>query len=247
MSEQLKKSMDWMKKGYFDDLIHFNPSENYFSQVWDLVLKEKVIFTKLLDVGCGTGIFTQYIQSKLPDLEIYGVDGSPHAIELASTTKIFKELELIVDFNTDSLPWNNSSFDFVVCKDLLEHLIAPQRLIKEINRVLRSNSYLLVHVPNHFSLYGRIRFLISNKIDTFDFFPNSKLWEFPHIRFYTLESLIELMNIEGFSYVKNISHLFTSFPAERYLPFGNKLTTKLAKAYPNQFAAAFTILFKKNH
>ena len=66
----------------------------------------------------------------------------------------------------------------------------------------------MLHVPNHFPIIGRLRFLFSNNIDTFDYFPNAENWDFPHIRFFNKTGLVSLSNLCGFEVLKDLSWHF---------------------------------------
>lgn len=58
--------------------------------------------------------------------------------------------DALCDFNLEhpELPFENSSFDLVVCTEVLEHLLWPQGILSEIRRVLAPTGQLLVSVPN---------------------------------------------------------------------------------------------------
>jgi predicted SAM-dependent methyltransferase len=49
--------------------------------------------------------------------------------------------------SADSIPFENSSFDSVVCTQVFEHLSEPFTAAKEIGRVLKSGGYFLMTVP----------------------------------------------------------------------------------------------------
>mgnify|MGYP003967951177 FL=1 len=98
----------------------------------------------------------------------------------------------------------------------------------------------MIHVPNHFPIKGRLKLLFNNDIDPLGFFPDSKRWNFPHIRFFTRESLIELMSIEGFKVEKELSHHFVTWSKLfKYLP--EDTINKNA----DLLSSGITILFKK--
>lgn len=48
-----------------------------------------------------------------------------------------------------SLPFDDSSFDFVYCSHVLEHSIAPMIALKEIHRVLKTGGEALFWMPYH--------------------------------------------------------------------------------------------------
>src|SRR6516162_4284694 len=48
-----------------------------------------------------------------------------------------------------SLPFSDHTFDLVVCKDILEHLLEPLLVLREAMRVLRDDGTMIISVPNH--------------------------------------------------------------------------------------------------
>lgn len=228
---------------FIDDIAQVNADSNYFSPVWETVIAKTGSFGSLLDIGCGTGVFAAEARKKA-GCKLYGVDGSEYALEKAKKVG-FESLARIDDFNINVLPFPAQQFDFCLCKDLLEHLLRPNFILKEAHRVLKSKGFLLVHVPNHFSLHGRIKFLFNNNIDTYHYFPGAKRWDFPHIRFFTYESMAELLSTEGFQIVQNLSHHFSAIPYGRYLLPSSSVRRKLVNRFPSQLAEGFTCLAQK--
>ena len=200
---------------YIDDISKISDQVNYFSPIWEDVLGRIDNFKNMLDIGCGNGVFSSEARRRT-GCALHGVDGSNYALQQAKS-RGFESLSLVSDFNVDPLPFEPEQFDFCLCKDLLEHLLRPEFVLREIHRVLRPGGNLLVHVPNHFPLEGRIRFLFHNNIDTYNYFPESKRWDFPHIRFFTHESFTELLELNGFRIVLNLNGHFPAIPYGRFL------------------------------
>ena len=48
------------------------------------------------------------------------------------------------------LPFKDSTFDFIVCSEVLEHIIDYQSALSEINRILKPQGKLAVSVPKFF-------------------------------------------------------------------------------------------------
>jgi len=46
-----------------------------------------------------------------------------------------------------AIPFKNSSFDFVLCTEVMEHISEPEHLLKEVYRILKKNGKLLITVP----------------------------------------------------------------------------------------------------
>lgn len=226
----------------FDDITD-NKESNYFSPVWKQVL-QTVQIQNLLDLGCGTGVFSSSLKSKIAG-KLIGIDASAFALDKAKENGL-DEIYRVEDFCSQKLPLEDKSVDFILCKDVFEHLLDPLYLLSEIGRVLTSEGYLLAHVPNHFPLKKRLKFLFTNNLDTFCFFPNSKAWNYPHIRFYTYENFLEFLAQENFRIVENYSGLWPILPMYRlwrHLP--QSLIKNLVLKSPTQFTQGFTVLVKK--
>lgn len=220
------------------DDISVDPDNNYMTPIWNTICSQHS-FRNVLDVGCGNGLFTISLKKKYGCL-LNGIDGSDYAVESAKRLG-FDDVQLINDFCRDTIPYNNSQFDFVFCKDVFEHLLDPVFLTNEIHRVLRLKGLLLLHIPNHFTLVGRIRFLFRNNIDTYNYFPTATRWNFPHIRFFTYESIIRLLERCHFQVIRNYSDYFVSFPFQN-LPLMGKVGKLFAKWNPDQFSEGYTVL-----
>jgi SAM-dependent methyltransferase len=92
----------------------------------------------LLDVGCGEMPY----RSCLPaDLAYTGID-VPQASAFA-----MRGSDAIVPFDGVSIPFANSSFDTVLCTEVLEHAAEPEALIAEMQRVLKPGGTLIATVP----------------------------------------------------------------------------------------------------
>jgi SAM-dependent methyltransferase len=89
----------------------------------------------LLDVGCGTK----------PYKEIFKV-ASYTGLDIDSKTN--REIGIADDFyDGERFPYQDSSFDSVLCNQVLEHVFNPDEFLTEINRVLKPEGQLLLTVP----------------------------------------------------------------------------------------------------
>jgi SAM-dependent methyltransferase len=104
---------------------------------------------RALDIGCGRGL----LLARLRD-QGWQVQGT----ELSDTAARYGREVLNLDIQTKSLQeagFPDASFDLVIIWHVLEHLYAPQEMLREIHRVLKPNGALLVAVPNFGSWEAR--------------------------------------------------------------------------------------------
>lgn len=229
---------------YFDDIDTISESNNYFLPVLkSLASTIDVSKSKILDVGCGTGLFLSPLV-KWGCKELYGVDGRSDYADRA-VERGYKEVQFIDDLCTSKLPYEDNTFDLVICKDVFEHLLDPIFALDEIRRVLKPAGKLLLHVPNHFPLYGRVKFLFTNNLDTFSYFPGASRWTFPHIRFYEHTDSSKVLIEHGFALISDLSFHFAVIPVLSRFNIFKSLCRSLVIKYPNQFGAGFTFLLEK--
>lgn len=105
----------------------------------------KNIDGRVMEIGCGTGIFLRSLKSYRTDLELSGCDISQKAIDLAKVNKQYN-----IDYRVAEaqvLPYDNNSFDIVVMMDVLEHLADVEAALREVKRVLKDRGMFHLLVP----------------------------------------------------------------------------------------------------
>lgn len=230
---------------YFEEIDEFSEVDNYFVPVLrDVARQIEFKNAHVLDVGCGTGLFLKPVIAAGCSY-CCGVDG-PNEFADRALGRGYKEVRFVADLSNSPIPYADAIFDLVVCKDVFEHLLNPIYTLSEIKRVLKADGLLLLHVPNHFPIMGRLKFLFANDIDTFSFFKEDSRWTFPHIRFYEHRDMLRVISKHGFSLVSDLGHHFPAIPLLSRFKNIQSLLKFLVIRYPNQFASGFTLLVKKN-
>lgn len=115
--------------------------ERFFSTM--IALARPLNAKKVLDAGCGEGFSLNKLMLNKIGKEIEGIEYSNEAIALGK--KLFPNVK-IKQGSIYELPYKNSSFDLVICTEVLEHLDDPTKALKEILRVSKKN--LIISVPN---------------------------------------------------------------------------------------------------
>lgn len=139
------------------ELLEKNYSQEYYTPwlenqrekriiMWRLRLKTLNGFSnkkgKLLDVGCGEGLFLKL--AKKDGWDVTGTEISPFAVTYGK-----EKLGLnILQGELMDIGFPDKTFDAVTMWHVLEHTINPIVVLKEIKRILRDDGVFLLAVPN---------------------------------------------------------------------------------------------------
>ena len=100
---------------------------------------------KILDIGCGAG----FISNELARLghDVVGLDLSESSLDIARQTSGNATPEYVCA-DAYHLPFEDESFDLIVCFDFLEHVEKPNIVVSEASRVLRKKGRFCFHTFN---------------------------------------------------------------------------------------------------
>jgi len=109
---------------------------------------------KIIDVSCGYGDILKDLH-EIGYTNLHGTNHSdypalPDEIELAPNTDLLK-----------GLPFEDRSFDVVICSEVIEHVCNHVAAIKELSRILKPGGYLFLSTPNMMRIRSRLSFLLS--------------------------------------------------------------------------------------
>lgn len=99
----------------------------------------------VLDAGCGTGYGT-VILADAGAAAVTGIDLSADAVAVASER--LGDRGSAVQGDLRELPFEDDSFDLIVCFETIEHVAEGPKVIGEFRRVLRPGGVLLISSPN---------------------------------------------------------------------------------------------------
>jgi ubiquinone/menaquinone biosynthesis C-methylase UbiE len=99
--------------------------------------------TKILDVGCADGGFSDMLLSMLKASSLIGIDLSVKEIHFGKNKGASSFLNYI-QADVTALPISSDMFDLIFAKDLLHHLSKPTRALCEFKRVLKRNASLII-------------------------------------------------------------------------------------------------------
>lgn len=118
---KLREAYDKGRKGYPSECVDYINS---------LIPKK----SKVLDLGCGTGIATRQLTES--SLDIIGVDSDLMMIEKAREYKFPKIKYLVAE--AENLPFDNNEFDMVTAFGAF-HWFRDKKSVMEIKRILKNN------------------------------------------------------------------------------------------------------------
>lgn len=106
-----------------------------------------------LDVGTGIGQFA-IVAAKKGALAL-GVDvsriGCKIGKELSNRSEVSKMASFVI-CDVENMPLKSEVFNLVTCFEVLEHLVNPEKCLREIARVLRGGGRLHLSTPHHFGV-----------------------------------------------------------------------------------------------
>ncbi len=107
----------------------------------------------ILEIGAGTGRDSVYLVNL--GAQVYALDYSYHALKLVRKACSDQERSLLaVAGNAFDLPLPASSVDLIFHQGFLEHFEQPEILLQEQRRVLKPGGYVIVDVPQKYTLYS---------------------------------------------------------------------------------------------
>ena len=100
---------------------------------------------RVLDAGSGTG-FGALMLAEAGAAHVVGIDNDAPAVEQASAG-CSHNIEFTVG-DVAAIPFGDASFDVVTCMEVIEHVEDPERVLDELQRVLKPDGLLLLSTPN---------------------------------------------------------------------------------------------------
>jgi len=110
----------------------------------------------ILDIGAGQMPYKKYCRHlKYVSQDFCKYDGEGDGKGIQTVTFNTDQIDIACDIT--NIPVESSSFDAILCTEVLEHVIEPNSAIKEMTRILKPGGVLIITVPGtsllHFSPY----------------------------------------------------------------------------------------------
>jgi 2-polyprenyl-3-methyl-5-hydroxy-6-metoxy-1,4-benzoquinol methylase len=158
------------------------------SKIFTLSLIPKSRNMSVLDVGCGTGVNSEYIRQQ--GHKVTGIDISRVAIKKYRARGLNG---IACDIN-NGFPFSDESFDMLFASEIIEHIHDSSFFFAEANRLLRPGGVLLLSTPNSAFILYRLLGIFGRTV--------TDLQHPGHIRFFSKRSLSLFCQTNGFVSVK---------------------------------------------
>jgi ubiquinone/menaquinone biosynthesis C-methylase UbiE len=142
---EVRRTYDRIAVRYHDG--RTNPKKMIFNHYNEmpatLSLLRHIKGKKILDLGCGTGIYTKILKRR--GAKVQGIDISPKMIEIA------KQYVKGIDFKVGSaakLPYKSGTFDIVLASLVVHYFGNLDKAFGEIRRVLKKNGVFIFSSDN---------------------------------------------------------------------------------------------------
>lgn len=118
--------------------------ESYLQHYVELVLRYAPTASRILDLGCGTGISARLLNQA--GYDVVGTDISSLFLNEAKNWENEKLRYQVCDVM--ELPYKDDSFDVICSNELIEHLPDVQTALNEMVRVVRKDGKIILSGPN---------------------------------------------------------------------------------------------------
>lgn len=192
----LKKELEEIWNQVPPDYYQNGVSKNLLQRIWHtrklknvlkLVDSVGICPKNILDVGCASGWFLSKVKLRYPKSRCIGVDIYKKAIEYGK--KRYKSLELI-HADAHTLPFTDNSFDLVICTEVLEHVVSPEKVLKEIERVLSPSGTAIIEMDTGSFLFKVVWYWWNNMM--------RGVWKDSHIHMFNTTILQNMIKKNGF-------------------------------------------------
>jgi SAM-dependent methyltransferase len=163
---------------------------------------------RFADLGCGEGHLTLPLSHR--SAQNVGLDFAANALQVLREQPDYDRQRLhLVAAAGDALPLPDASVDKLLCNHVLEHVLDDDAVGREVHRVVRPGGLLLIGVPLELSpqirlllrlrqlLFPHARQLQLERVEAGRLVPEL-IGKQGHIRFYSLQSVLNLLERNGF-------------------------------------------------
>jgi len=208
---------------------------------------KRAAIAQALDAGCGYGIYSLLLAEA--GYDVIGIDINEKEVRNACNWASERGVQDKITFqigDIQNIRHGDSTFDLIVCSEVLEHLEDPIAGARELWRTLKNNGTAIISMPNVACLYGLLQWCYRNSgLRSLLGKPPLTQHQYQHSRFW-FGNILTILKTVGFriesihstahipylwdvdhflekvvngSLVMNMDHLLSELPGFRYFGF----------------------------
>ncbi len=147
----------------------------------------------VLDIGCACGDFGVILKNK-KKCSLYGMEYNRGSIDIALDTGAYTAIHQ-VDlnlFDPNNFSQFNEMFDYITLLDVLEHLLNPEQVLKNLKPFLKPKGSFIISLPN--IAHGSIK---ANLLQNNFAYSQTGILDCTHLKFFTHKSIVKLLSDEN--------------------------------------------------
>ncbi|OGP84340.1 MAG: hypothetical protein A2Z08_08170 [Deltaproteobacteria bacterium RBG_16_54_11] len=205
----------------------YNPEDYIFHSNFLVKFVELMRFKKIkdllrltngdhfLDIGCGSG----YLLNQAACKRGVGADISDLMVKTAWENCKKNGKKFIVQSDAENLPFKKRSFNKIVSTEVIEHILHPEALLKEIERVSKNETVIVITIPNEKYINWIKNLLFSLRVDKLlfrkNYRPSRRMEDEWHLHTFDIKRFKEL--IHGKFIIEKTIPIPTAFIPLRYI------------------------------
>lgn len=225
----------------YDRIYKRNGLSKTQQEIINLIGSQKTV----LEIGSSTGYMTRFLLQNKCIVDV--VEKNNKAIP-----KLPKGIRKIINISIEDNKIGNlisSDYDFIVLADVLEHLVDPEKTLKNLCKVASKYTRLIISLPNIASWVMRKQLFFHGDFQ----YQESGILDKTHLHFYTVNTLPKILLENGWK-TEQIIGTITRFPIEetiKKLPiigllFKSMFYKRLVEKYKNLSYYHFLIIATKD-
>jgi 2-polyprenyl-3-methyl-5-hydroxy-6-metoxy-1,4-benzoquinol methylase len=193
-----------------------------------LFIEEAKKYRSILECGCSTGFLSRQIAAS--GARVVGIE-----IDTEAAEKARQVCARVLSLDLNRPDWSNDvgeRFELVTYGDVLEHLLEPQEVLHETQKVLAPGGRVLISLPNIAYWTMRVKLLMGR----FEY-ESMGLLDYTHLRFFTVHTARKMIDQAGY----RIIH-FHPVMGGRFTNHFRPIWQRLTNSFPNSLALQMLFL-----
>lgn len=188
--------------------------------------------SRVLEIGCADGRLANMLTMK-KKCQVYCVekDAAMSCIARGKCKEMYN-----IDIESTPITFEHGYFDCIIMGNVLEHMVDPGKVLKDLKSYLHDEGSLIYSVPNIVNWHSRLT-IFSGKFE----YAESGVFDMTHLHFYDLNSARKMAIDAGYRVVWLDVTPSIYFHKEKL----NFLWYRMALMWKNLFADEFVIKAKK--